>query len=184
MHRLTPTADFEDHRRRTRNTLSVATNVSVALISVGVYTGKDEDLFNDSLEITFDRATTCVSIWDENALLATAEVTMTTEEAKVAAKEPGRSLEDTHEMFFKRPIVLVAGRMYDIEHTVHPTDVVNHYSGWPITQLGAELWTCYGVASASVMASGGVTFTFADSSRGGRSCLWQGQLPFVRFWTL
>lgn len=42
--------------------------------------------------------------------------------------------------------------------------------GWPVTLLGAELWTCYGVAkeeSGNVFTHE-ITFTFCESIRNGK----------------
>lgn len=45
------------HKRSLRNTLSVSVNCDILLLGIGVYTGSDEDLFDESLTITFDRTT-------------------------------------------------------------------------------------------------------------------------------
>jgi len=47
------------------------------------------------------------------------------------------------------------------------------FSGWPITVLGAELWTCYGAMEEgeTTISSNGVKFTFSESKRAGKKLL-------------
>ena len=73
---------------------------------------------------------------------------------------------------------------------MRPTDVRNHFSGWPVTVIGADLWTCSGKAPDGKLSveADGVLFTFAESRLpavgGARSCLEEGQLPHLWFWKL
>ena len=84
--------------------------------------------------------------------------------------------------------VLVPGENYELEHNLRPTDVINHFSGWPVTVTGAELWTCCGSGGEDrVTTPGGTAFFFSQSTlTGGRSrcCLREGQMPYLRFWKL
>ena len=86
--------------------------------------------------------------------------------------------------------VLRPGEKYELEHNLRPTDVINHFSGWPVTVTGAEVWTCCGIGGEDRVTSHKVTFFFSESSgsprSGGRSrcCLREGQIPYLRFWRL
>ena len=120
---------------------------------------------------------------------------------------------------------------YDLELSLFPTDVTNHYSGFPITRSDwrmilqlllsclrsplhhdstpqwLQVWgwgldllwprrqrsctnifriTCCEkpVWTIEQVTRAGVTFSFRESSRGGRSCLREGQLPCLLFWPL
>ena len=88
---------------------------------------------------------------------------------------------NTTTIWLERPIWLERGVSYDIEHSLRPTDVKNHFSGFPFTVAGAELWTCFG-RSIDPLVDEGVAFSFGKSSQGGRCCLEEGQIPFLKFW--
>ena len=90
-----------------------------------------------------------------------------------------------------------------------PTDVKNFFSGWPITRLGADLWTCYGrpkgteltptwsntygldgyeratiplsTSDSRTHPEFGLEFSSA-TRRQGRCCLEEGQMPFFLLW--
>ena len=90
-----------------------------------------------------------------------------------------------------------------------PTDVKNFFSGWPITRLGADLWTCYGrpkgteltptwsntygldgyervtiplsTSDSRTHPEFGLEFS-AATRRQGRCCLEEGQMPFFLLW--
>jgi hypothetical protein len=59
------------------------------------------------------------------------------------------------------------------EHTFKEPKNTVKISGWPVTLLGSELWTCYGVMKDSPIVSvDGVQFTFSESSKPGKAeCL-------------
>ena len=92
----------------------------------------------------------------------------------------------TFTVFFEKPLILRNGGKYDVEHNLLPTDVTNHYSGFPITQLGADLWTCYGSNENNTLESefGFMKFSSVGDRRRGRCCLEQGQLPYLMYWPL
>lgn len=72
--RLTLVADeCLEHRRGVRNTLSVCANADLLLTGVLVYTGRDEDLLDESVPVTFDRATTSVRVVKDGLQVAVAE---------------------------------------------------------------------------------------------------------------
>ena len=109
---------------------------------------------------------------------------MTTEEAKSEVKSGKKLLPNTKLIPLSPPCVLESDILYDLEHTLRPTDVTNHFSGYPITSLGADVWTCYGIGGENEVKVRNVTFRIGNSQRGGRSCFLEGQLPFFVFWTL
>ena len=92
----------------------------------------------------------------------------------------------TFTVLFDKPPILANGGKYDVEHNLLPTDVTNHYSGFPITQLGADLWTCYGSNESNTLEfeSGFMKFSSVGDRRRGRCCLEQGQLPYLMYWPL
>ena len=45
----------------------------------------------------------------------------------------------TMTVFLDKPLLIEANQDYDIEHNLIPTDVTNHFSGAPITLMGADL---------------------------------------------
>jgi hypothetical protein len=157
----------------------------VLLVGVGVYTGKDEDLFDPENHITFDRSTTTVRVYEGDQMLTSAVVVVDTAKAREEAKAPGR-IPNMSPVWLMPPCELEASSTteYSVEHSLMPTDVTNHYSGFPITKLGAELWTCYGDGGRDREEVAGVKFSFGASSRGGRCCLGEGQLPLLYFWPL
>ena len=132
---------------------------------------------------------------------------MTTAEAKHALRQPSH-VPNTNPVWLPIPCLLEPFTIYDIEHSLKPTDVTNHFSGYPITKLGAELWTCYGnggqkevVALAgedteeekkkndqrwsnSSSRSSATVFRFSPSRRAGRCCVEEGQIPTLFFWKL
>lgn len=175
------------HKKSLRNTLAVTVvGRNVILVGVGLYTGKDQDILDEDAHITFDRTTDIVKVWrGKEEVGASEDVTDTVASRREARRSD--HIPHTTTVCFRRPCVLSTGVAHDIEHRVFPTDVVNHYSGWPVTRLGAELWTCYGEnGGATQVETGrhGATFCFAESARGGRSCLAEGQLPLLWFWPI
>lgn len=119
-----------------------------------------------------------------NKVINTTEQIMTTEEARKASKCPSHVL-NTNPVWLKPPCPMEALVIYDIEHSLKPTDVTNHFSGYPITKLGAELWTCYGNGGTKeVQGEGSTMFRFSQSRRAGRCCLEEGQIPVLLYWKL
>ena len=165
--RLTFQDDGLYHKRSIRNTMSVKVDHPVILVGIGVYGGTDDDLFDETLNVTFDRSTTSVKVYDQNDLLGEENVIVSNSEAKALAKDPRRRLKNAFDVDFRHPVPLIPGVNYDLEHSLIPTDVTNHYSGWPITRLGAELWTCYGrkAHEGSHCEASKVNFEFGESSR-------------------
>ena len=109
---------------------------------------------------------------------------MNTAEAKAATNSPTH-VPNTNPVWFRHPCVLEPCTIYDLEHNLKPTDVTNHYSGYPITKLGAELWTCYGKGGLEeITADNGTKFRFSPSRRAGRCCVEEGQIPTIYFWNL
>lgn len=166
--------------------MNIKVDRPVILVGIGVYGGTDEDLFDETLNVTFDRTTTTVKVYDNSGLVGDTEVIVSNSEAKTLAKDPKRRLKNAFDIDFRKPIPLSPALTYDLEHSLIPTDVTNHYSGWPITRLGAELWTCYGrrAYEGSTCEASKVKFEFAESSQGGRCCAEEGQIPYLLFWRL
>ena len=144
-----------------------------------------DDLFDEDANITFDRSTTTVNLWDvvDEILLSSACVIVDTAQAKKLALEA--RVPNTVTICFDSPCQLKSGRGYDIEHNLLPTDVTNHFSGAPFTHFGADLWTCWGVQKQAKSPNG--RFFRASSCkeiRRGRCSLEEGQLPYICFWPL
>ena len=68
---------------------------------------------------------------------------MNTEQTKTEARRPGRVVH-TMIVWFERPPFVERNEAVEVEHNLMPTDVTNHFSGAPITLLGADVWTCFG----------------------------------------
>ena len=182
-----------DHRRGIRNRVSVAVSAPVLLLGAGVYTERDEIIADERANVTFDRTTDTVSIYTAEGKCAfEVERTSTTADLRKAIGDSGHI---PHTMTVwaatgNQYCVLRPGESYEVEHNLRPTDVINHFSGWPVTVTGAEVWTCSGSGGEDRVTSHGVTFSFSESSgpsRGGgrsRCCLREGQIPYLRFWKL
>lgn len=126
-----------------------------------------------------------MKVWrQDGGLVASTEIVKTTDQARREARCKGGRIANTHFVQLKGPCTLESGTNYTIEHSLKPTDVTNHFSGYPITNLGAELWTCYGIGGQAEQTSSRVKFFFSPGNRGGRSCVEEGQLPFLHFWIL
>ena len=89
--------------------------------------------------------------------------------------------EHTMSVLLKQPLILKNGQKYDLEHNEMPTDVTNHFSGFPITHLGADLWSCYGLRK-ELFDFGFMKFSSVEDRRRGRCCLEQGQFPYFIYW--
>jgi hypothetical protein len=173
-----------DHRKGIKNRLSVAVSRSILLLGVGVYTGRDEEIADESLSVTFDRTTNSVDVHQEcGEVVAHAEATATTADARRMLSEVGH-IPNTCTVWLGDVCVLEANERYDVEHNLWPTDVRNHFSGWPITVIGAEVWTCYGKGGGPEVITNGVRFTFGQSTKGRRCCFEEGQMPFFWFWKM
>ena len=137
-----------DHRKNVKNVLGLSVDTDALLIGVGVYGGDDDELFDQSLTITFDRSTTKITLYRLNdQFISEAESTTSTEEARNLVRKRDSSIfpPHTHTIYFPRPYPLLEKDLeYRLEHNLRPTDVLNHYSGAPFTKLGAEVWTCLG----------------------------------------
>ena len=57
-----------------------------------------------------------------------------------------------------QPVRLERNAHYDLEVVFYPSDVTNHYSGYPITLTGAEIWTCHGRGGKLRLRYHGVNF--------------------------
>ena len=196
--RLTYKGDALHHKKSIRNVLRVEVSPEpVLLLGVGVYTGNEDELLDDvsGKHITFDRVTTTINIWTTSQsndtktaaeLISSKSITMNTEQAKTLAKlKIPNKIQNTMTMWLDEPMVLLPSIAYEVEHNILATDVVNQYSGWPITTLGADLWTCHGSTTSPITVSNKITFTFSEPLfKTGRCCLWEGQIPYFRFWRL
>ena len=194
--RLAYEGDALHHKRSIRNVVRVEVSPEpILLIGVGLYTGNEEELFDPDAHITFDRTTTTVNIWcsvsndkgrEVASLVASKSITMNTEEAKIIAKQKVQNkIPNAQTQWLDEPVLLMNNRPYEVEHPVLPTDVVNHYSGWPVTNLGADLWTCYGSTNSPIVKSDKTMFTFSEPLlKPGRSCVMEGQIPYLIFWRL
>ena len=186
------------HKRSIKNVLrfKIAPD-PIILLGVGVYNGEEEELLDPNAIITFDRCTTSIKIWlitpSDNpkkeystTLLSCKTLTMNTEEGRKLVKTKIQNkVKHTMNVWLDAPVILEKNVGYEIEHNILPTDVQNHFSGYPITTLGADLWTCHGSTKTSLVTSCGTQFTFSDPlGITGRSCLWEGQIPYLRFWKL
>ena len=184
--RLGAVAANLDHRRGIKNRVRVAVSAPVLFIGAGVYTGEDER----DHHVTFDRTTHTVSIYTaEGKRVAEIEHTTTTSDLRKAVGDAGHIPHTITLWAGDQCCVLRPGENYELEHNLRPTDVINHFSGWPVTVTGAEVWTCSGSGGEDRVTSHDVTFFFSESSssRGGgrsRCCLREGQIPYLRFWKL
>ena len=162
-----------------------------------MYNGNEKELLDPEAMITFDKTTTTIKIWSTpqnehktknncEKLLSDRILIVNTEQARKLAREKfANKVKHTMTVWLDEPLLLNNNVSYEIEHNIFPTDVKNQYSGWPITVLGAELWTCYGTTKSLLSVSNEITFTFSDPMfKSGRSCLWEGQIPYFMFWTL
>ena len=106
---------------------------------------------------------------------------MDTELARQHANSKNYIERHTMSVFLDEPLLMEKGQTYDLEHNLRPTDVTNHFSGFPFTLMGADLWTCYGtkLENQSVFQ-----FSSVGDRRRGRCCLEQGQIPYLLLWPL
>jgi hypothetical protein len=173
------------HKRGIWNNLSVTPNGDVIMVGLGVYMGHTEDLFDDDGIILFDRTTTTINVWHQSILVATQTVIMDTAQARIESLRA--IVPHTTTVAFERPPILELGQAYDIEHNLLPTDVTNHFSGAPITIMGADLWTCYGSQednTNSCLFSSWFKVSSCMERRRGRCCVENGQLPYILYWPL
>lgn len=196
--RLTYEGTGLHHKRSIRNVLRLEIAPDpIILLGVGVYNGEEEELLDPEAIITFDRCTTTVKLWMTKPsddprktysfkLLSNKILVMNTEEGiKLVKKKFSNKIKHAMTVWLDKPVILEKDVGYEIEHTILPTDVENHFSGYPITTLGADLWTCHGSTKTTSVTSNDVHFNFSDPlSITGRSCLWEGQIPYLRFWKL
>ena len=171
------------HKRNIKNVLSLRATVKPFLLcGVGVYSGIDEDVLDPDAVITFDKTTTSVSVWRDGKLVAEQTITMDTNQArKYINVRKSKLPKHTVEVHFPRPVILELNQVFEVAHSLSPTDVKNHFSGWPVTICGADLWTCYGQLKANHHR--GLVFAKASEIQG-RSCLNEGQLPYFFVWEL
>ena len=196
--RLTYEGTGLHHKRSIRNVLRVEISPDpIILLGVGVYNGEEEELLDPDAIITFDRCSTSIKILltepNDNPrkpysyeLLSHKTLVMNTEEGiKLVKKKFPNKIKHTMTVWLDNPVILENNVGYEIEHNILPTDVQNHFSGYPITTLGADLWTCHGTTKDLTVLSNDVQFSFSDPlCITGRSCLWEGQIPYLRFWKL
>ena len=71
-------------------------NEDLLLIGVLLFTGKDEDLLDESIAVTFDRATTTVKVLKDRLQVAVSETVMTTAEGRVLAADETREISRAH----------------------------------------------------------------------------------------
>ena len=70
----------------------------------------------------------------------------------------------TRPLRLPEPVRLESSVRYDLEVVFFPSDVTNHYSGYPITLCGAEIWTCHGRAGKLGLRYHGVSFRSVQSA--------------------
>lgn len=108
------------HKRNIRNTLSIRViPKSILLTGVGVYGGTDEELLDESLNITFDRTTTVVKVFERatGSILIDQTSIWNTEQARDYARSQ-KPMPNTYPVFFGKPCQLVEGQIYDVEHSI------------------------------------------------------------------
>jgi len=178
--KYTPGNDALDHRKSVRNCLRFAVSKSIKFHGIWSYTGNDKEILDLSVPVVFERITTQFSIFHEEQLLDQKVSIMNIAEArkKVKLKDHVPHIET---ILLTTPIRLEKNIWYDLELIIYPTDVTNHYSGYPITLCGAEVWTCYGNNGKENIKIQEVEFRFMDSIRGGRSSVTEGQIPAILF---
>ena len=84
------------------------------------------------------------------------EVT-TAAESRRRVKSP-HHFPHTQPLRLPQPVRLQRDVRYDLEVVFYPSDVTNHYSGYPITLCGAEIWTCHGRGGKLRLRCHGVNF--------------------------
>ena len=188
--------DALHHKKSIRNVVRLEISPEpVLLLGIGLYNGTDEEILDPNANITFDRTTTSINVWTQiqnkdkksvDKLVSSKCIVMNTEQAKkIALRKFPNKVKHTMTVWLDEPLLLLDNLAYEIEHNVLPTDVQNHYSGWPITTLGAELWTCHGSTKSPTSVSNDIAFNFSEPLfKTGRSCLWEGQMPYLMFWRL
>ena len=108
---------------------------------------------------------------------------MNTDEARKEAVRVDR-MANTTTVWFQEPVMIEKNELYVLRHCLQPTDVTNHYSGFPVTLLGANIWTMWGKGGSPKTEMNEVQFKFQDSNMRGRSCLKEGQMPNIYFWKM
>ena len=87
-----------------------------------------------------------VSVWCRDMSRADhyfQSVVTTIEESRREVRSPGH-LPHTQPLRLELPVRLERSVWYELEVVFFPSDVTNHYSGYPVTTCGAEVWTCWG----------------------------------------
>lgn len=157
--------------------------IDIILTGVGIYTGDFDELLDDEATITFDRSTTTINIWQSENLLVSQNQVVDTAMARRYAVSKDVIERHTMTVFLETPLGMTKGQSYDLEHNLIPTDVTNHFSGFPFTLMGADLWTCYG-SKIEKQSKAPFQFSSVGERRRGRCCLEQGQIPYFQFWPL
>ena len=114
-----------------------------------MYTGNDKDLLDESIDVVFDRGTTILSLFKDN-LLRRRLISQPLQKQEQLLEDPIISRIwiwwISKNPFYLRGICLHSFLQfiktfqlprevsYDIELNIFPTDVTNHYSGYPITR--------------------------------------------------
>ncbi|XP_023320130.1 uncharacterized protein LOC111695150 [Eurytemora carolleeae] len=164
--------------------MRMSVNREILLYGVYLYTANDKDILDESIESTFDRTTTLIRIFKNEETLLAQEDVCTGEQARAEVRSPNHRPHLRYHRF-NQPVRIYRDSWYDIEHSLFPTDVLNHYSGWPITRCGAELWTCYGQNGKELSQVENITFRFCrKNQRSGRDCTIEGQIPILVFWPI
>ncbi len=159
--------------------------MDLIMTGVGVFLGDFQELLDQDATIVFDRTTTTINIWHAKTQkqISTQTLIMDTNQARRHALKNQVVVPNSMSVFLDRPLILGQGEMYDIEHNLLPTDVTNHFSGYPITLMGADLWTCYGQAIFDDQDKlQPMIFSRVGERRRGRCSFLEGQLPYFLFW--
>jgi len=145
-----------------------------------VFTGEDKDILDLSVPVVFERVTSKLTL-NLGEHLITQQTSITTiQEARKNVKEKGH-IKNIDSLLLEAPVYLQRDSWYDLELNIFPTDVTNHYSGYPITTCGAEIWTVFGENGESEYQCCGTIFRFQESAKSGRSCFLEGQIPGILF---
>ena len=84
-------------------------------------------------------------------------VVTTIAESRRRVKLPDH-LPHTEHLRLSPPVRLEGDVWYELEVVFFPTDVTNHYSGFPLSRCGAEVWTCWGRAGRQQLSHRGTVF--------------------------
>merc|ERR1712107_409734 len=151
-------------------------NSEIKFQGILIYTGNDKEILDLSVPVVFERVTTELSLICDSNVLATKTSITTIQESRRKIRDLDHIIH-TDQLLLDLPVTLSRDTWYDLELRMYPTDVTNHYSGFPITTCGAEIWTCYGKNGNATVDTYGVQFRFSESLQGGRCCLIEGQIP-------